>query len=122
MPRRKLPAYQEGEGKAFIEALLPKLPPAIAREAVEYYLGGLVSPKTLRNADSNGAGPKEAWFVDRKVVYATKSLLEYIVSRWPVCRRRDDPFCLLTAQQTPFCDGTRIPPAVPAARRFSRNA
>lgn len=122
MSRKRLTPYQEGEGKAFIEALLPHLPPAISREAVEYFLGGMVAPKTLSNADSLGKGPAVAWLVGGKTVYATRALLEWVVSRWPVVRRRDDAFCLLTAQQTPFSDESRIPPVVPAARRSSRNA
>lgn len=122
MSRKRLQPYQEGEGKAFIEALLPHLPPAIARDSVEYFLGGMVKPKTLSNADSLGAGPKVAWMVGGKVVYTALALLEWIVSRWPVIRRRDDAFCLLTAQATPFSDESRIPPPLPAARRTSRNA
>lgn len=116
MSRKKLPPYQEGEGKAFIEALLPHLPPAIARNSVEHYLGGLVKPKTLHNADSAGAGPRKAWLVGGKVCYDTRALLEWVVSRWPVVRRRDDYFGQETARTTPFCGGTQIPPAVPRAR------
>lgn len=122
MPRKKLQPYQEGEGLAFISELLPKLPPLISRDSVEYFLGGLIAPKTLANADGAGNGPRSARLVGTKIVYGTKELLEWIVSRWPVVRRHDDAFGLLTAQATPFSDESRIPPAVPVARRSSRNA
>lgn len=122
MSRKKLPPYTLGEGKAFIEHLLPNLPAAIAREAVAHFLGGIVNPKTLSNADAEGRGPAVAWKVGTKIIYDTRSLLEWIVSRWPVTRRHDSAFALLSAQQTPFSDDKRIPPAVPEARKSSRSA
>ena len=41
----------------FRQLLLSKLPPTIARKDVERQLGGIITPKTLANADSSGEGP-----------------------------------------------------------------
>ena len=39
------------EEKEFVDAMLDKLPPVIARHQVDRFLGGLVSPFTVKNAD-----------------------------------------------------------------------
>ena len=65
--------------KAFIAMLQPALPPIIARREVDRFLGGAVSWKTLKNADSAGNGPVVAYRVGRGVAYETASLLEWVV-------------------------------------------
>lgn len=65
----------------FMDIMLAKLPPVIAREEVYSQLGGIVKPKTLINADSAGVGPKRGYKVGRKVVYETRALLEWIIER-----------------------------------------
>lgn len=60
--------------------LIPKLPPFISRDHVGKLLGGVISPKSLANADSLGEGPKRMR-MGRKVVYMTEDLLEWLASR-----------------------------------------
>ena len=60
--------------------LIPKLPPLISRDHVGKILGGIISSKTLANADSLGEGPKRMR-IGRKVVYMTEDLLEWLASR-----------------------------------------
>ena len=43
------------EEKEFVDAMLDKLPPVIARHLVDRFLGGLVSPFTVKNADLAGS-------------------------------------------------------------------
>ncbi len=42
-----------------IDQLEAELPPIIVRAKVDKLTGGLVSPKTLSNADTLGVGPRE---------------------------------------------------------------
>jgi hypothetical protein len=60
--------------------LTEKLPPVIARSAVETFLGGVISQKHLANLDSLGQGPPR-FRVGRKVVYRTDDLLEWLSER-----------------------------------------
>ena len=43
------------EEKEFVDAMLDKLPPVIARHQVDRFLGGLVSPFTVKNRKWLGA-------------------------------------------------------------------
>jgi len=61
--------------------LLPTLPPVIARSEVPKLLGGVVSAKTLANADCELVGPEGKLRVGRKVAYITESLLEWLDNR-----------------------------------------
>ena len=67
------------EEKEFVDAMLDKLPPVIARHQVDRFLGGLVSPFTVKNADLAGTGPEVAWRVGNKVAYKTDSLVGWLV-------------------------------------------
>ncbi len=60
--------------------LLPGLPPIIAREKVEEYLGGVISVGRLRNLDSQGEGPRRIR-IGRKIAYRTRDLLEWLAAR-----------------------------------------
>lgn len=72
----------------FRQLLLNKLPPVVARKDVERQLGGLVTMKTLANADSSGKGPLGAYVVGRSVVYPAESLVRWIIESFGVARLR----------------------------------
>ena len=74
------------EEKEFVDAMLDKLPPVIARHQVDRFLGGLVSPFTVKNADLAGTGPEVAWRVGNKVAYKTESLVGWLVQTMGVKR------------------------------------
>lgn len=59
---------------------LDKLPPMIARKEVSYFTGGVISSKTLANADSRGTGPLVRQKIGEAVVYPTPFLLAYLES------------------------------------------
>jgi hypothetical protein len=63
----------------FVRNLAENLPPVIARKKVNRFLGGVVAPQTLCNADHKGEGPEIAYMVGRSVAYSTIPLLEWIV-------------------------------------------
>jgi hypothetical protein len=46
------------EEQEFIQSLAENLPPVIARKKVGRFLGGVVAPQTLCNADHKGEGPE----------------------------------------------------------------
>ena len=74
------------EEKEFVDAMLDKLPPVIARHQVDRFLGGLVSPFTVKNADLAGTGPEVAWRVGNKVAHKTDSLVGWLVQTMGVKR------------------------------------
>ena len=74
------------EEMEFVDAMLDKLPPVIARHQVDRFLGGLVSPFTVKNADLAGTGPEVAWRVGNKVAYKTDSLVGWLVQTMGVKR------------------------------------
>jgi hypothetical protein len=67
------------EEQEFVRTLAEKLPPVIARKQIDRFLGGVVAPQTLCNADHTGEGPEVAYMVGRSVAYETIPLLEWIV-------------------------------------------
>lgn len=70
----------------FVQTLVSQLPPIIARKEVKTYLGGIIAPQTLSNADSSGEGPPVAYKIGRSVVYNTEQLVLWIVERFGVSR------------------------------------
>ena len=68
----------------FVHLLTEKLPPIIARKKVDVFLGGIVAPNTLKNADSKGTGPEVAYVIGRDVAYKTDSLVAWVVSYFGV--------------------------------------
>ena len=74
----------------FRQLLLSKLPPTIARKDVERQLGGIITPKTLANADSAGEGPLGAFQVGRNVVYPTESLVSWLIGTMGVSRLKNN--------------------------------
>ena len=81
MNRKLTPDEQE-----FVTTLTSVLPPVIARKEVIRFLGGLVAPKTLANADDSGDGPEVAYKVGRSVAYRTDSLVVWVVFKFGVAR------------------------------------
>ncbi len=69
-----------------LDALAGELPPFIARADVERHLGGMVSGKTLSNADARGEGPEVAYAVGRKIVYSREALLLWLSRNFSVQR------------------------------------
>ncbi len=53
----------------------------IARAEVGRFTGGGISASTLANADSEGTGPKNRFFVGRRVCYPVSSLIEWLRDR-----------------------------------------
>ncbi|WP_411330126.1 hypothetical protein [Desulfovibrio desulfuricans] len=90
MTKEKISAKAIGQmtddEKAFAETLLDKLPPIIARHHVDRFLGGLISPYTIKNADLAGTGPEIAWRVGKKVAYKAESLVSWLVANHDVKR------------------------------------
>lgn len=75
--------------KEFVQSLVSSLPPVIARKEVKTYLGGIVAPQTLSNADASGEGPEVAYRIGRTVAYSTEQLVLWIVERFGVSRIRN---------------------------------
>ena len=63
----------------FVAFWADRLPPVIARKNVDWFLGGVVSPAALRQADCRGAGPDNPFRVGRHVAYNTVDLLSWLV-------------------------------------------
>ncbi len=72
----------------FLRALEEELPPFIARTQVETALGGIVSCKTLANADSKGTGPEVAYAVGQKIVYSRSALVKWLADNFPISRQQ----------------------------------
>ena len=72
--------------REFVTTLTSALPPVIARKEVSRFLGGIVAPKTLANADDAGDGPEVAYKVGRSVAYRTDSLVAWLVGKFGVAR------------------------------------
>jgi hypothetical protein len=71
----------EKQNSSIIQELVEKWPSAIcSRQEVGRFSGGLVSPKSLANADSNQEGPPRLK-VGGKVCYRTQDLARFILSR-----------------------------------------
>ena len=68
-------------GKIDLDALAGHLPPTMARTEVPKLLGGIVSSKSLANADSLGVGPEGRFKIGRRVCYQTDQLLAWLEKR-----------------------------------------
>lgn len=68
----------------FLRALSDSLPPFIARAQVGILLGGLITPKTLANADAKGTDPQTSWAVGAKVVYSREALVAWLGDNFPI--------------------------------------
>ncbi|MDR2161918.1 MAG: hypothetical protein LBO77_07285 [Desulfovibrio sp.] len=74
------------EEQEFVRTLAEKLPPVIARKQIDRFLGGVVAPQTLCNADHKGEGPEIAYMIGRSVAYFTIPLLEWILKNLGVTK------------------------------------
>lgn len=53
----------------------------VARSQIREFTGGAISPGTMANADSQGAGPEGRFQIGRKTVYPVDALLEWLRER-----------------------------------------
>jgi hypothetical protein len=67
--------------KPDFQHLRDRLPVTMSRPEVPKLLGGIVSSKTLANADSRGIGPEGRFRVGSKVCYQTDKLLAWLEKR-----------------------------------------
>lgn len=56
--------------------------PFIARTDVKKFTGGMISPNTLRNRDSQGTGPEEKFYLGKKVAYPIESLIKWLLTNY----------------------------------------
>ncbi len=80
----------DSEIESFRKLLLESLPPVIARKDANKLLGGMVSAKTLANADSLGEGPKGAYKVGKNIVYSTVGLVDWLIESLGVTALQHD--------------------------------
>lgn len=74
------------EQQEFADLISGGLPPVVARKNVEQFLGGIVTTKTLANADSKGEGPAVAYAVGRSIVYRREALVDWLMRNFDVRR------------------------------------
>lgn len=70
----------------FRQLLLNRLPPIVARKDVGKQLGGVITMKTLANADASGRGPLGTYVVGRSIVYRSEALVDWIIAHMGVDR------------------------------------
>ncbi len=63
------------------EQFLKVFPPLVPRNQVGVLTGGLVSPKSLANKDSQGLGPRKKVRFGGKVAYPREVLIEWILEQ-----------------------------------------
>jgi hypothetical protein len=56
------------------------LPPFFTRKEACEHLYGIFKPKTLKNIDYQGLGPKDKQRIGRKVIYSRDSFIEWVNS------------------------------------------
>lgn len=84
LPPKMQAASNVDDQLEFIKLLAEGLPPVIARKEVGHFLGGLVSRKTLANADARGEGPAGAYAVGKSIVYRTDFLLQWVKEKYAI--------------------------------------
>lgn len=68
--------------KINLSSLATKWPSTIvARRSVREFTGGLLSPKTLANLDSQGEGPDGRFCCNGQVCYSADKLVEWLEKR-----------------------------------------
>ena len=74
--------FRRDEGaEAFFKAIEQALPPVFSREYAARAIGGLVSAKTMSNADSLGQGPAVKVRVGQKVGYTREAFIAWLRNR-----------------------------------------
>lgn len=66
---------------SFFAVLEKTLPAIFDRETASLALGGVLSPKTLSNADAQGTGPEVRMKLGKKIVYERESFLLWLQTR-----------------------------------------
>lgn len=64
--------------------------PIVARGEIRRFTGGVISPKSLANLDSQGVGPEGAFRIGCKVVYPVASVVTWLETRARPMRDDDD--------------------------------
>lgn len=67
--------------ESFFDALKEELPAVFDRNTACQKLGGLLTTKTLANADAAGAGPMIRVKIGKKIVYERDSFIEWLKSK-----------------------------------------
>jgi len=62
----------------FFDALEKELPPVFTRDAASKCMGGLLSAKTMSNADAMGMGPSVRVRVGKKIAYERTSFMTWL--------------------------------------------
>ena len=63
-----------------LDNLFETLPPIIARNKINVYLGGLLSKGHMQNVDSEGTGPKRIK-IGKRVGYLREDLIQWLKER-----------------------------------------
>jgi len=77
----KTAVEREAEVTGLRQKLLQALPPFFTRQTAAKMLGGLISPGTLANLDSEGQGPPVKVKLGRKVAYERSAFVDWFLSR-----------------------------------------
>lgn len=67
--------------ETFFNKLHDDLPTIFDRGTAVKIMGGILSSKTLANADSGGTGPKVKLKIGKKVVYEREAFIEWLKSK-----------------------------------------
>ena len=62
----------------FFDALEKELPPVFTRNVASKCMGGLLSAKTMSNADAMGVGPSVRVRVGKKIAYERTSFMTWL--------------------------------------------
>lgn len=70
---------------AILRQLSQKWPsPVVARSEIFKFSGGLITPGTAANLDSEGTGIPGAFRISRKIAYPVDSVIDFLISRLEV--------------------------------------
>ncbi|GFO60958.1 hypothetical protein GMST_32830 [Geomonas silvestris] len=65
-----------------LKSMAERWPSAIvARNEVDRFTGGVISPRSLANLDSLGLGPEGAFRIGRKVAYPVAAFIDWLEGR-----------------------------------------
>ena len=65
----------------FFDALEKELPPVFTRDVASKCMGGLLTPKTMSNADALGTGPSIRVRLGKKIAYERTSFMHWLRKR-----------------------------------------
>ena len=65
----------------FFDALEKELPPVFTRDVASKCMGGLLTPKTMSNADALGTGPSVRVRLGKKIAYERASFMHWLRKR-----------------------------------------